>query len=1023
MKNLYKTSWALTCVLMLALGATAQQRTVTGKVTDASGTGMPGVNLIVKGTSTGTATDATGSYSIGVPNDQSILVFSFIGYATQEVTVGNRTSIEVTLQQSEETLSEVVVTALGISREKKELGYSVQDVRGDKLTEARDVNVANALAGKVAGVQIKQNATGIGGSTRITIRGNNTVAGANQPLIVVDGVPISSFASSPDDYWGNSQIDLGSGIGDIAPDNIASVTVLKGPAASALYGSRAANGVLLITTKTGKNSTGGVTFGTNFTFENPMMTPNFQNKYGQGIAGTFNNNVVGSWGPEMDGSTQSMTLGNLPYSARDNDLYKDFLRTGSTWTNNVEFTKSTDDLTMLAGVTRLDNKAVVPNSDLDRTTINLRTTAKILKWLSFDGKVNYIRQNTNNRIAIARDPNNIFMDNLYRPRSVAFSDYDSFKDTDWKRPDGKPAAYVTDHNAAPDNVFWSAYRNQNSDKRDRYIGFAALDFTITDWLSLKLRTGLDNYTSIYDLIRATGNPYWEAGGSYRVQTETFKEINSDFLLTAKKQFGNIGVTATLGGNRMKQSSTLSNNFSGELEIPDFYAISAGKEHRADYYSGEKQINSLYGAVSLSYEGQFYLDLTGRNDWSSTLPASENSYFYPSVGASWVFTETLESLGPISFGKLRASWAQVGNDTNPYGLVNTFGTNYNIKEEKMDVTRDNWRANPNLKNETVQSIEAGLEILFGDRLGLDLAVYKTNTFDQILRLAIPPATGYSFDLVNAGNIQNAGVELTLNTVPVIAGDLKWESTINWSMNRNKVIELTEATSRQDLSLGALPVSIVVEEGGAYGDIYGTAYLRDDDGNLVIDASGIPVQAPDRKKLGNAMPKGMFGWSNTITYKNISLGFLIDATYGGRIFMGSINMGTANGTLALTEDNREGGLIVKGVSQSDGSPNTVAITAEQYWKGISGINEAFVYDATNIRFRELTLSYSLPQSILSKTPFKTVKAGFVARNLFMISSKTEGFDPEAGYSSASSAIGAEYASMPTMRSIGFNVKVGL
>ncbi len=1010
-------------VLLLVGPLSAMAQTITGTVASSSdGASLPGVSVIEKGTTNGTSTDASGKFVLNVSSQQSVLIVSFIGYASQEIVVGSRTQIDVTLEEDVTQLTEVIVTALGITREKKELGYSVQEVDGERLTEARDVNVANALAGKVAGVQIKQNGTGVGGSTRITIRGNNTIAGSNQPLIVVDGIPISNFASSPDDYWGNSQIDKGSGLGDISPDDVENISVLKGPAASALYGSRAANGVILVTTKTGKKGSGGLTFSSNFTFDNPMMTPKFQNKYGQGENGAFNNNRALSWGPEMDGSIQSMTLGSLPYSARDNDLYKDFLRTGTTWTNSVGFSKSTEDMTLLAGVTRLDNDAVVPNSGLDRTSVNLRATAKISKWLSVDGKINYINQNAKNRISIARDPNNIFMDNLYRPRSVAFSDYDAFKANNWKRADGKPAAYITDHNAAPDNVFWSAYRNQNSDERDRYIGFVALDFTITDWLSLKLRSGMDNYTTLSDLIRATGNPYWEVGGSYRVQTERYKESNSDFLLIAKKDFSKIGVTATFGGNTMKQSATLNNDFSGELEIPDFYSISAGKEHRADFWRSAKQINSLYGAVSLSYAGQLFVDITGRNDWSSTLPEANNSYFYPSVGASWVFTETLKDFGPVSFGKLRASWAQVGNDTDPYRLINTYALNYNIIDGTMGVTRDDWRANPNLKNETIQSVEAGLELLFGNRIGLDIAFYKTNTFDQILNVPIPPATGYRFDLINAGNVQNQGVEIIINTTPVKTGDLNWESSINWSMNRNKVIELREGLTRQDLSLGALPISIVAEVGGAYGDIYGTAYMRDENGNKVIDATGIPIMAPGRKKLGNAMPKGMFGWSNQVNYKNLSLGFLIDATYGGSIYMGSINAGTSSGTLALTEGHREGGLVVKGVSQGDGSANAIAVTSEQYWKGISGIHEAFVYDATNIRFRELTLGYTLPQSLLSGSPFKSVKAGVVARNLFMIYSTTEGFDPEAGYSSASSAQGAEYASMPTMRSIGFNVKIG-
>jgi TonB-linked SusC/RagA family outer membrane protein len=1019
----------LTLLLLFASVSAFAQQQVTGKVTSAAdGSPIPGVSVLVKGSTAGTTTDADGKFTVNAPTGAETLVISFIGFATQEVSILNKSNVDVALQEDATELTEVVVTALGIERDKKELGYAVQDVRGDKLTESRDVNVANALAGKVAGVQIKQNGTGVGGSTRITIRGNNTIAGSNQPLIVVDGVPISNFAASPDDYWGNSQIDRGSGFGDISPDDVASISVLKGPAASALYGSRGANGVILVTTKSGKNAKGGLSFNSNFTFENPMMTPDFQNQYGQGVSGTFNNNVVGSWGPKMDGTIKEMTLGDLPYSARDNDLYKDFLRTGTTWTNSVEFSKSSQDITFLAGVTRLDNKAVVPNSGLDRTSVNIRATAKITNWVSFDGKINYINQNTDNRISIARDPNNIFMDNLYRPRSVNFSDYEPFRTTNWKRADGRPAAYVTDHNAAPDNVFWSAYRNQNSDKRDRYIGFIALDFTITDWLNLKVRSGMDNYTSQYDLTRATGNPYWEQGGSYRVQTERFKEINADFLLTAKKDFNKIGLIATLGGNIMKSTATLSNEFSGELEIPDFYSISAGKEHRADFWRTEKQINSLYAAVSTSYADQLFLDLTVRKDWASSLAhpritsGDDFDYVYPSAGLSWVFTETIENLGPVSFGKLRASWARVGNDSDPYRLVNTYNLNYNIKDGTMGVTRDNWRANPNLKNESVQSVEAGLELLFGERIGLDIAWYKTNTYDQILRVAIPPATGYSFDLINAGNIQNSGVEVALNTTPVKTDALTWESNVNWAMNRNKVLELREGLNRQDLSLGALPISIVAEVGGAYGDIYGTAYLRDENGNKVIDANGIPVTAPDRKKLGNAMPKGILGWSNSFSYNNISLGFLIDMSYGGSVYMGSINMGTGMGTLAMTEANREGGLVVEGVVQNDGSPNTKAITAEQYWRGINGISEAFVYDATNIRFRELTLSYSLPASLLEKTPFKTIKAGVVARNLFMIYSKTEGFDPEAGYSSAGSAVGAEFGSMPTMRSIGFNVKVG-
>jgi TonB-linked outer membrane protein, SusC/RagA family len=1003
-----------------------QQIRLKGLIKDATG-GMAGASIAIKGTNKGTTSDINGNFTLDGVKKGDIIVISFIGYLTQEITYSGQNILNVILEEDGQTLNEVVVTALGIKREKKALGYSVQDVKGEKLTETRDVNVANAMAGKIAGVQIKSNSTGVGGSTRITIRGNNTIAGNNQPLIVVDGIPIDNFASSPDDYWGNSQIDKGSGFGDISPDDVENIAVLKGPAASALYGSRAANGVILVTTKTGTKTKGvGIALNSNLTVENPMSVPKFQNEYGQGVGGTFNNNVVGSWGPKMDGSIKDMALGKLPYSARDNDLYQDFLRTGSTWTNSVELTKSSEEITFRAGLTRLDNSAVVPNSGLDRTSINLRTTAKMAKWLDADIKINYINQNTKNRISIARDPNNVFMDNLYRPRSIAFSDYDAYKDNNWKRADGKPAAYVFDHNAAPDNVYWSAYRNQNSDKRDRYIGMAALNFTFTDWLSLKLRAGMDNYTFQYDMTRATGNPYWEQGGSYRVQTERFKEVNTDFLLTFKKDWKSLGIFATFGGNIMKQSSSMNNDFSGELEIPDFYSISAGKEHYAEYDKSRKQVNSLYGTLSLSYNSQVYLDVTGRNDWSSTLPKDNYSYFYPSASLSWIFSETLNragvNIGPLSFGKIRGSWAKVGNDTDPYRLTNTYNLKYNIKDGTMGVTRDDWRANPNLKNETVRSYEAGLELrAWNDRIGLDVSWYKTNAFDQILKVAIPPATGYKYDLINAGNIQNTGWEIVLNATPIKSLKFSWDTNINWATNKNKVIELRKGLTSQDLSLGALPINIVAEVGGSYGDIYGTAYLRDDKGNKIIGADGIPVMDTERKKLGNALPKGTLGWSNTLNYKNWYFSFLIDMSYGGDIFMGSINMGTNSGTLAMTSPYREGGLIIEGVNQSDGKSNTTAITSEQYWKGINGINEAFMYDATNIRLREISFGYILPKQLFKTLPIKTAKIGFVARNLFMIYSKTKGFDPEGGYSTASSAIGAEYCSMPTMRSIGVNVNL--
>jgi len=1004
-----------------------QVRNVNGTVLDNYGEPVIGANVIVKGTTNGTITDFDGNFSLEVPMN-AVLSVSYIGYIPQEVVYTGQTTLNITLIEDTQALDEVVVTALGIKRERRALGYAMQDVKGDQLTETRDANVANALAGKIAGVQINQSGTGVGGSTRILIRGNNSIAGNNQPLIVVDGVPIDNFSSDTDDYWGTGAIDKGSGISDISPDDIESMSVLKGPAAAALYGSRAGNGVVMITTKTGSTGKGlGINFNTNLTFDSPMMTPDFQNEYGQGSNGAFDINQVGSWGPRMDGSMKEMALGNYPYSARDNNLYKDFLRTGTSWTNSLDISKSTDDMTFRASVTRLDNKAVVPNSGIERTSINLRTTAKISDWMSADIKINYINQQSKNRIAVAADPNNLFYDYLLMPRSIGFSDYEPYRDNNWKRADGKPASWKQVHNAAPNNPYWSTERNGNSDKRDRYIGFAALDFTFTDWLSLKLRTGMDNYTFLYDWTRATGNPYWEGNGSYRVQTERFKELNSDFLFTAQKNWEKFGIFGTVGGNIMYRSSSYNNDFSGELVIPDFYNISNGKQHTAEFTRTRKQINSLYATASLSWDNYLYLDLTGRNDWSSTLPKDNNSYFYPSVGGSWVFSQMLHNMdistGPLTFGKLRVSWAQVGNDTDAYMLRDYFDISYDIRGGIFTANKRNWRANPELKNETIESWELGLELRgFDNRIGLDVSYYKKNAKDQILRISIPAATGYDFEMINAGNIQNQGWEVALNGTPVrTSSGFSWETMVNWSMNRNKVKELVEGTDRQILSDGTSiqNLQIVAEVGGSYGDMYGTGFLRDDAGNIIVGETGLPLQTSENIKLGNNQPKWMLGWSNDFRYKNFSLGFLIDVNYGGDIYMGSIQQGARFGNLKMTLEGREG-MVVPGVTQ-DGAVNAKQITAQQYYTAINGIAEAYVFDATNVRLRELSFGYSLPNSLLSKTPFTGVKASFVARNLFMIHHKTKGFDPEAGFSNASSVQGYEFASMPTMRSLGFNINV--
>jgi len=1025
-----KVTLLLALILFCSWQFALAQKTITGMVTDAKdGSSIPGVNIVVKGTTTGTTTDLTGKYTIKVNADQT-LQFSFIGYTNQEVVVGSQSVVDVALSPSAEVIEGVVVTALGIKREKKALGYSMQELKGDAMTETRDPNVVNSLSGKIAGLEVKQASTGPSGSSRIVIRGNNSIGANNQPLVVVDGIPINSSTGGTDDYWGNRNVDRGSGIADISPDDIESISVLKGPAASALYGSRAGNGVVMITTKKGTKKKGlGVSFNTNNTWESPMETPEFQNTYGQGVNGKFDATSGGSWGGKMDGTQVDALMGKKAYSPAGNDLYKDFLQTGFTSTNSLEIANSGDNTTLRLGLTRLDNKGVVPDSKFQRTSFDIRATSKWNK-LSADVKINYIKQLTDNRLKLAGDPDNIFQNYLNMPRSVSMSDYKAFESSKYAFPlTGAPAAYMSTYGGSSLSPYWSAYRNTNNDNKDRVIGFLALQYDFAKWLSLKARYGLDNSGTNYSDVLATGTPYWFTSGysgDYRVIQEKTFEQNADFLLTAQGNLmEKLSGVLSLGGNLMNTKGTYQLSQAQGLVIPDFYTIPNGVIRESAYTSTEKEIRSWYATGSLSYDNWAYLDVTGRNDVSSTLPAANRSYFYPSVGGSIVVSQLMQnkgiSIGPVSFAKVRASWAQVGNDTYPYRLMDYY--NIRFVNGVLTASTDNYKANPNLKPESIKSTELGFDVrLFNNRLGLDFTWYKKNAFNQILSIAVPPATGYQFNLENAGNVENKGVELSLNANIVKQKDFTWDLVLNYSKNTNKIIELTEKTKVQMISDGSVSfLKVVAQEGGLYGDILGYTYQRNASGQILVDDNGVPLKSDEMTKLGNYQPKWMMGLSNNFTFKGFNLGFLIDMRYGGDIYMGSIKTGATAGTLAMTLDGREGGMVVpNSVVKSTGAANTKSVTPQAYWGGIGGITEAWMYDATNICFRELSLGYTIPSAIVQKLKINSVKVSLVGRNLFMISSKTKGFNPEATYSTGN-AQGIEYGTMPQLRSIGFNLNL--
>lgn len=1018
---------------------------VSGIVTDGSGETLIGASVAEKGTTNATMTGIDGDYSLSVPSNATLVV-SYIGFTPKEVQVNGQTKINITVSEDEQLLDEVVVTALGIKRDKKSLGYALQEVKGDQLTETRDPNVANALSGKVAGLQVKQSGTGPSGSSRIVLRGVNSIGGNNQPLVVVDGVPIDSSTGGSDDFWGNRAVDKGSGMADISPDDIESMSVLKGPAAAALYGSRAGNGVIMITTKKGSTGKGlGITLNSNLMFDNPMQMPKYQDTYGQGINGKYAINEAGSWGDRMIGQSFKDLVDNpITYSSGDTEL-KDFLRTGTTWTNSVDLSKGFEKGAVRLGIMNLRNNGVIPNSSFGRTSVTLRGNANLTSKLSFDAKITYVNQKTNNRVKLGGDPDNIFYNYLLMPRSIHFRDlantalYPGYAfpqgttigDTDLS---GKPVSWTSAYDGKIRNPYWAAYKNTNDDKKNRVIGFGLLKYEFADWVNLQGRYGLDYYSYETKDRLATGTPYWFTSGDFMMQKEDFYEVNADLLATFNKQLSpKIGLFGTAGGNIMYTRTDNLRSQTNGLIIPDFFNMINGIDVSSVNKTFRHQINSLYATASLSYDNTFYLDLSARNDWSSTLNKDNRSYFYPSVNASWIITESLKkwnvNLDFIDYAKFRGSWARVGNDARPYQLINymPFTTNKVAVGNKVITqlvgNRKDTEALFDLKNETIESYEFGLEFkAFKNRLGVDFAFYNKDAKNQILKMNISPTNGAgrTFKYVNAGNVRNRGIELMLTGVPVQTKDFQWDVILNFSKNNNKIVELSDGIETQILSDPSITgmLEIVANAGGNYGDLYGKPYKRNNKGEIVVNKNGLPEFDSKAVKLGNNNPDWMGGISNSFKYRGFDLSFQIDMRYGGEVYMGSIKAGTGAGTLAMTESGRES-MVVAGV-KADGTINDIQIRAQEYWAALQNGAEPWIYDATNIRFRELSFGYAFPKKMLAKTPFQGIKLSFVARNLFMIYSKTKGFDPESGFSTGN-AQGFEYASMPTLRSLGFNLNV--
>ncbi|MDX5584591.1 MAG: SusC/RagA family TonB-linked outer membrane protein [Aureibaculum sp.] len=1018
-----------------------QAQTVSGTITDAAdGTTLPGVNVIIKGTTTGASSDFDGKYSIDISDENAVLQFSFIGYVTQEINVNGRSVIDVALVMSSESLEEVVVTSLGITREKRSIGYAIQEVKGVELAERNETNVTNALSGKVSGLQVLKSSNGPAGSSKIIIRGNNSLTGDNQPLIVVDGIPIDNSGGASADFWNPTQ-DTGNGLSDINSNDIESISVLKGASAAALYGTRGGNGVILITTKTGRDTEGlGITYSASFGFESNFLGPELQDEFGQGSQGIYEAESLLSWGPVNDGQTVQDIEGNsVLLTAKDN--VDNYYTGGFSQNHALSFQTRFDNGTSIyTSGSYLKDESNIPGAELERLSLTTRAVSYFGKddaW-STDIKVQYNNTQANNRPINGENQRNAFGAIIRLPRSLDLTGYEDHTD------EFGNMRWFTEAQSSS-NPYWSAKYNLSNDKRDRFLLSGALKYKINVWLTSEMRAGSDIHTTLREAKLFAGGKFVE-NGQYSVGSNSFKESNYSFLFTASKDdlFGKLGATANLGGNLMARTRTGSSASVGSLVVPNLFSLGNGvSPPNASSSFSERKINSIYGTVQFSYDKFLYVDVTGRNDWSSTLSEAERSFFYPSVSTSFVITELLNksddyNAGWLDFAKVRASYATVGNDMDVYQLYNFF----TIGKDPFGNTTgssNSRKFNEDVRSELIKSTEIGFEArLFRNRLSVDFAWYKTNATNQLLAIPVDPLSGFTSEIINAGDIQNKGIELTMNgrVIESNSNGFTWGIGLNYSKNENTIVDLTDDVSQFGLG-GFDNMQILAVSGGNYGEIWGTQFQRVEDeadanfGKIIVDGDGIPLGTSEKFHLGNQEADALLGITNTFTYNNFALSFLIDARIGGEIFSGTNRAMQQNGTGALTVVNGSREDIVFDGVVDDGagnySANTTGVSPQTYWgtlaarTGNLGITENNIYDASNVRLRNVQLDYVFPSSFLENSGIQKLKVGLSANNVWMISSNLNGIDPESVFATNSNATGFENLTSPTQSSFFVNLSL--
>ncbi|GAB3251822.1 SusC/RagA family TonB-linked outer membrane protein [Larkinella harenae] len=1026
----------------------APKRLLTGRVTDEKNAGLPGVTVLIKGSQKGTTTNASGDFQLDIPDGGStVLVFSYVGYVMQEITVGNQSTLKISLEPESKALNEVVVTALGIKKQTKSLGYATATVGSEEMTINRTANFMNALQGKMAGVNITPLGSGPAGTSKIRIRGQSSFGGNNSPLIVVNGVPIdnTNYGARGDasDRGSNRTSDSGDGLSSINPDNIETMTVLKGAAASALYGSRAKDGVIMITTKTRGSGDGiGLEYNSNFTSDTPLDYTDYQYEYGQGENGvrpttTFPTSGQWSFGEKFQpGMTQILFDGvEVPYVPQRNHI-RDFYRKGSTWTNTLTLSSGGENGGFSLSIANLDNNNIYPGSSYNRKNINLGFTQTLAKKLTVSGNINYSKEFRKNPPNIAeQDFSPVIIYNLANSMPLDILE-----------------KYATDANG--NETVWSRFTNRTNPyfalKRfenidtDRIFGNLTARYNFTSWLFLQARIGQDFYAREQEYNLPTGTqrqPAAPAGfvnGQYVQDTRNVRELNADFLLNANKTFGVFGVNVNLGGNQMYRKISRHNVLVQDFYVRDLYTIGNGRQRDAIYDFSERQVNSLYGSAEISYKDYIFLNGTLRNDWFSTLSPANRSIAYPSVTASFVFSQAFANSLPVwlTFGKVRAAYAEVGSDTDVSPYANNLFYSINPQQfpgpsgtaQPLATISGTTVPNADLRPMRVSEKEVGLELrLFNNNVGLDLTYYDKVSSDQILRAQTSDAGGYQTQLINVGKSSNKGLEMLINLTPVKRTNFNWNLTFNAAYNVTKVLDLGSSVSDNMITVGTGEFTGELRQvvGQPMGQLYGFGYLRDAQGRQVFDAgNGRPLRTATQVSFGSALPKWVGGITNGFSYKGINLSVLVDFKLGHKMISGTNHNAWRHGLHKATLAGRDEGFVIGEGVNPNGEVNRTKSGVQAYYETVRSQNiaEEFVYNAGLWQLRQITLGYDFTKFLPTDARFiKGLRVNAVANNVAVLKKWVPNIHPEQFGFPSDNLVGLEATGLPITRSIGFNLNV--